>query len=76
LHGNKSWLEISNYLPPRTPYQCRYHFGKINPNKQKRGVWDDPINDVKMLIGLKLFGKKKSWAEISQHMFRREISDI
>lgn len=75
-HGNKSWLEISNYLPSRTPFQCRYHFCKINPHKRTKSVWQDPLSDLRLLIGLRIFGGRRSWALISQHLFHRHISDL
>lgn len=69
-----SWSEINNELDGRKPSECRYRYIRIDPNVIRVGTWDNIINDVKLILGVKMF-KMSHWADISEHVFNRTIQD-
>jgi hypothetical protein len=73
-HGYGNWCEIANYLNFPNPRECRYHYTKIDPKISKKDTWNKLQKDVELILGVKMFGEAK-WAEISEHIFHKIISD-
>ena len=73
-HGYGNWCEVANYLNFPNPRECRYHYTKIDPKISKKDTWNKLHKDVELILGVKMFGEAK-WAEISEHIFHKNISD-
>jgi hypothetical protein len=73
-HGYGNWCEVALALNIPNPRECRYHFTKIDPSVCKKDTWSSLLNDVKLIMGVQMFGDKQ-WSDISEHIFHKHISD-
>lgn len=75
-HGKGHWVDVSSFLTGRTPMECNYHYTKM---KRRPSDWKDPIKDVKLVMGVRIFSsktKKHHWTEIAKHMFEMQIDGM
>ena len=75
-HGKSNWSEVSNYFDTgRMATYCRYHYSKIDPNVVKVQTWENPLNNVKLILGRRFFENQPRWADISDLFFDKTIKD-
>ena len=59
---------MKNYLEGKSSIECRKRYLKINNIKSKVPWTLD--EDLKLMIGCRIFGFKNNWAEISTKVFK------